>query len=104
MVQRLATGLTIRTDWPVSRLCYDAHSAVLTGPDGARLRARKVVVTASLAVLQAGRIAFVPPLPEAKAGALRRLRMGNAAKVRRHVQQSIQACMPWLQHLHLRMY
>lgn len=83
VVDKLRQGLAIRTRWPVSSISYDQGGAVLTGPDGARLGARKVVVTASLAVLQSGRLAFSPPLPADKQGALRRLRMGNAAKVRR---------------------
>jgi hypothetical protein len=83
VVDKLRQGLAIRTRWPVSNISYDQGGAVLTGPDGVRLGARKVVVTASLAVLQSGRLAFSPPLPADKQGALRRLRMGNAAKVRR---------------------
>jgi monoamine oxidase len=81
VVGRLEQGLAIRRSWPVSSITYDTGGAVLTGPGGARLGARKVVVTASLGVLQAGRIAFSPPLPADKQGAISRLRMGNAAKV-----------------------
>lgn len=81
VVDKLRQGLAIHTRWPVSNISYDQGGAVLTGPDGARLGARKVVVTASLAVLQSGRLAFSPPLPADKQGALRRLRMGNAAKI-----------------------
>jgi hypothetical protein len=53
----------------------------LTGAHGARIAARKVVVTAPLKVLQSGRIHFQPPLPPAKQAAIQRLRMGNAVKV-----------------------
>jgi hypothetical protein len=88
VVARLAAGLAIRTGWPVSDITYDAGGAVLTGPGGARLAARKVVVTASLGVLQSGRLRFSPPLPQAKQGALARLRMGNAAKVWRAVRDA----------------
>jgi monoamine oxidase len=82
VVDKLRQGLAIRTRWPVSDISYDQGGAVLTGPDGVRLGARKVIVTASLAVLQSGRMRFSPELPVDKQGALKRLRMGNAAKVR----------------------
>lgn len=97
VVDKLRQGLAIRTRWPVSSISYDQGGAVLTGPDGARLGARKVVVTASLAVLQSGRLAFSPPLPADKQGALRRLRMGNAAKVRR-AQHVCVSCLETLWH------
>lgn len=86
VVDRLRQGLAIRTGWPVSNIAYDQGGAVLTGPKGARLGARKVIVTASLAVLQSGRLGFSPELPLDKQGALSRLRMGNAAKVSRWTQ------------------
>ncbi|KAF8072874.1 PAO3 [Scenedesmus sp. PABB004] len=81
LVARLAEGLTIRTGCPVTSVTHDAAGALLRGPGGLALRARTVVITASLAVLQAGRIGFTPPLPADKVAAIRRLRMGNAAKV-----------------------
>ena len=81
VVDKLRQGLAIRTRWPVSNITYSQGGAVLTGPDGAKLGARKVIVTASLAVLQSGRLGFSPALPADKQGALSRLRMGNAAKV-----------------------
>jgi lysine-specific histone demethylase 1 len=81
VVDKLRQGLAIRTRWPVSNITYSQGGAVLTGPDGAKLGARKVIVTASLAVLQSGRLGFSPALPADKQGALKRLRMGNAAKV-----------------------
>ena len=81
VVDKLRQGLAIRTAWPVSSITYGQGGAVLTGPGGAQLGARKVIVTASLAVLQSGRLRFSPALPADKQGALSRLRMGNAAKV-----------------------
>jgi len=81
VVDKLRLGLAIRTNWPVTAIHYNEGGATLTGPGGARLGARKVIVTASLAVLQSGRLGFEPPLPHDKQGALSRLRMGNAAKV-----------------------
>jgi hypothetical protein len=81
VVDKLRQGLSIRKAWPVSNISYDQGGAVLTGPDGSKLGARKVIVTASLAVLQSGRLGFSPALSADKLGALSRLRMGNAAKV-----------------------
>lgn len=73
----------IHTNWPVHRIAHDREGAVVFGPHGQRLSCRHVLVTASLAVLQSGMITFEPPLPQAKQGALARLRMSNAIKVQR---------------------
>ena len=83
LVNQLAQPLAgnVQLDWPVHKISYGQDGATLHGPHGKRKRCRKVLVTASLAVLQAGIIAFEPPLPQAKAGALSRLRMTNAIKV-----------------------
>lgn len=81
LVDGLRAGLTIRTGCPITSITYSPAGALLTGPNGLRLGARKVVITASLAVLQQGRISFSPALPEPKAAAIKRLRFGNAAKV-----------------------
>ena len=42
---------------------------------------RHVIVTAPVSVLQAGCINFLPPLPDAKRDAIRRIKMGHYAKV-----------------------
>jgi hypothetical protein len=76
-------GLDIVTSFPVTSIQYGPSGALLTGPGGRQLRARTAVVTASLRVLQQGKVAFSPPLPAAKRGAIQRLRMGNAVKVGR---------------------
>jgi monoamine oxidase len=81
LVDSLRQGLTIRTGCPITSITYSPAGALLTGPNGVRLGARKVVITASLAVLQQGRIQFSPALPAPKAAAIKRLRFGNAAKV-----------------------
>ncbi|WIA08987.1 hypothetical protein OEZ85_008401 [Tetradesmus obliquus] len=81
LVDGLRAGLTIRTGCPITSITYSPAGALLTGPNGLRLGARKVVITASLAVLQQGRISFSPALPEPKAAAIKRLRFGNAAKI-----------------------
>lgn len=81
LVDNLKAGLDIRTGFPITAITYDHTGAVLTGPNGVRLGARKVIITAPLAVLQADKISFSPALPADKTAAIKRLRMGNAAKV-----------------------
>jgi hypothetical protein len=84
LVAHLAAGLppgAVRTGWPVERVTVDGDAVALTGPAGAQLRARRVVVTVPLALLQRGRVAFHPPLPPAKAAALGRVRVGRAMKI-----------------------
>ena len=49
--------------------------------DGLERRARRVVVTASVGVLQSGLLAFSPPLPAAMRAALGGLRMARYAKL-----------------------
>eukprot|EP00878_Enallax_costatus_P037744 GHUV01042707.1.p1 GENE.GHUV01042707.1~~GHUV01042707.1.p1 ORF type:complete len:209 (-),score=62.70 GHUV01042707.1:119-745(-) len=82
LVNNLRAGLDIRTSFPIKSITYDNTGAILTGPNGAKLGCRKVIITAPLAVLQQERIAFGPALPAAKTAAVKRIRMGNAAKVR----------------------
>jgi protoporphyrinogen oxidase len=45
-------GLDLLTSFPVTAIHYSPNGAVLRGPGGRELRARKVVVTAPLRVLQ----------------------------------------------------
>ena len=71
----------IQTSWPVHSINYSQDGATLHGPNGRRKDCRKVLVTASLAVLQRGGIAFQPQMPQAKRAALGRLKMSNAIKV-----------------------
>eukprot|EP00878_Enallax_costatus_P027136 GHUV01029188.1.p1 GENE.GHUV01029188.1~~GHUV01029188.1.p1 ORF type:complete len:433 (+),score=137.10 GHUV01029188.1:367-1665(+) len=81
LVNNLRAGLDIRTSFPIKSITYDNTGAILTGPNGAKLGCRKVIITAPLAVLQQERIAFRPALPAAKTAAVKRIRMGNAAKI-----------------------
>lgn len=79
MASFVPTG-RIRTSWPVETVAWGPGGATLAGPAG-RARARRVVVTVPLALLQRGDIAFDPPLPPHKAGALARLKVGAATKI-----------------------
>ena len=72
----------LRANWAVRRIEHGADGALLHGPAGQQLRCRAVVVTVPLAQLQAGAIAFSPPLRPQQRGALARLKMSNAVKAR----------------------
>lgn len=50
-----------------------------------QLRAKHVLLTVPVTVLQRGDILFTPPLPEAKQNAIQRVKMSNAVKVRRGI-------------------
>ena len=83
LVDHLAAGVpTIRARWPVERVCANdkGEYVELTGPAGT-LRARRVIMTIPLALLQRNRVAFDPPLPPAKTDAIARLRVGAAIKL-----------------------
>ena len=90
MAVRLPAGC-VRTGWAVAGVRvvggggegtgHEPSSVVLTGPGGQTLTASTAIIAVPLAVLKAGRIAFDPPLPPAKRGAMARLRVGQACKV-----------------------
>jgi monoamine oxidase len=69
------------TSCPITSISHSAGGATLHAADGRELRAKKLVLTMSLKVLQSGKVKFTPQLPEEKRAAIGRLRMGNAVKV-----------------------
>jgi monoamine oxidase len=82
----------VRLEWPVSAVevvsgfCGGDSGAVTTsvclvGPGGARVTATTAIMAVPLAVLQAGCIAFTPPLPPEKAAGFSRVRVGHAMKI-----------------------
>lgn len=94
------TPLDVRTRAPVSRICYTmtsedvegASSGAGNGPtarkkamveceDGTSIEADFVVSTVPLGVLKNGGVAFDPPLPSWKAGAIERMGFGVLNKV-----------------------
>lgn len=80
--QLAAKGGRVVLSAPVARVAYDASSRVtVTTTDGRAFGARFAVVTLPLGVLQANSVAFSPPLPAAKRGAINRLGMGTLNKV-----------------------
>lgn len=80
VVAALAEGLDVRLDQPVSRIVYDDAGVTVSTPAG-ELRGSHAIVTVSLGVLKANKIAFEPPLPASKRAAIERLDMGNLEKV-----------------------
>ena len=80
VVNALAEGLDIRLNQPVSRIVHDESGVRLSTPSG-ELRGSHAIVTASVGVLKAGKIAFEPLLPESKREAIERLDLGNFEKV-----------------------
>lgn len=80
LVARLAEGLPIRLEAPVSRIRQGDGGVVAEGPGGV-LRARGCIVTVSTGVLAAGGIGFDPPLPEPVRQAVLGLPQGLLSKV-----------------------
>lgn len=81
LVSAAAAGLDIRTDWPVTSVTQDAAGVTVTGADGQTLTGAVTIVTVPLGVLQAGAIAFDPPLPDEKTAAISALGMGLLDKL-----------------------
>ena len=80
ITERLAEGIEILLGHEVKQIDHSgARVDVLTGRGS--FTAKHVLVTVPLGVLQAGRIAFNPPLPKAKRDAVRQMRMGVFNKV-----------------------
>ncbi|WP_203072520.1 flavin monoamine oxidase family protein [Falsiroseomonas ponticola] len=79
LVARLAEGLPVVLDAPVTRLAWGGRQAVAEGPFGT-LRARAVVVTIPASLLAAEAIRFDPPLPAAVLQAAHDLPLGQVVK------------------------
>lgn len=80
ITERLAEGIEILLGHEVKQIDHSgARVDVLTSRGS--FTAKHVLVTVPLGVLQAGRIAFNPPLPKAKRDAIRQMRMGVFNKV-----------------------
>lgn len=77
----LAEGLDVRLSSVVRAVSQSDVGAVVELTDGSTTTAAHVVVTVPLGVLQAGDVAFDPPLAAPVAGALGRLGMGVYDKV-----------------------
>lgn len=79
--QALAQGVEVMLNSPVERIAWSDDGVLLTLTNGDDVRARRVIVTVPLGVLQAGRPLFDPPLPEAKRSAIDAIAMGHVTKI-----------------------
>jgi polyamine oxidase len=80
LIEQLSAGLDVRLGAPVTGVEHGGDKAIVH-TDGETFEADRVVVTVPLGVLQAGAIAFDPPLGAGHAAALERLAMGTLEKV-----------------------
>jgi monoamine oxidase len=76
---KLAEGLDIVFDCPISAIRYSKHAVVAETAKGT-CQAKQIIVTLPLGVLRAGRVLFDPPLPPRKTEAVARLGIGSLAK------------------------
>ena len=79
LVDAVAAGLDVRCEQPVVVARWNDHGVEVEARE--RVRARAVIVTLPLGVLQAGSVRFEPELPVAKLKAVSDLRMHPAAKI-----------------------
>lgn len=87
----LARGLDVRLEQVVESIEYhhddndpknkDTSLVTVTTSNGVVYRAKKLIVTVPLGVLQHNKILFSPPLPQEKEAAIARLGMGTLEKV-----------------------
>lgn len=73
LVDGLTKGVPILYNSPASRVHYGTSGVTVVTTQGRAITADACVVTVPLGVLKAGKISFMPPLPTAKATAIKRL-------------------------------
>ncbi len=77
----LSAGLPVICGAVVTTIRWSDDQAEMTLADGRSLRARRVIITVPVSLLQAGQIEFDPPLPPAKQAALAAIPMGHVTKL-----------------------
>jgi len=80
LMDALAEGLDVRLDTPVASVEW-SDTGVVVSAGTERFEAERVVITLPLAILQAGDVAFDPPLPPDKVAAAEGLGAGPVAKI-----------------------
>lgn len=80
IADRLAAGLDLRLDHPVSKVSQTGDGVVVTTPNGT-FEADYAVVTVPLGVLKAHHLEFAPELPREKQAAIGRVAFGLLNKV-----------------------
>jgi monoamine oxidase len=81
LAEAVADGLTIELGWVVAAIEHDADGVTVVADDGRRINADSAIVTLPLGVLQAGTVAFDPPLPASTTAAIGALGMGLLDKL-----------------------
>jgi monoamine oxidase len=80
-VEKLGDGLPVCLNSPVTEVDYSADGVKVSVVGGRVFEGRNVLVTVSVGVLKAKKIASKPELPKEKLEAIDRLQMGNMQKV-----------------------
>ena len=73
LVEGLTKGVPILYNSPASRVHYGTSGVTVVTTQGRAITADACIVTVPLGVLKADKISFSPPLPAAKAKAIKRL-------------------------------
>jgi len=81
ILEPLKAGLDIRLNRPVERIEYEAGDGASVYAGGREFEADFVICTCPLGVLQAGKIAFDPPLPAKVRKRINWIGMGNVSKI-----------------------
>lgn len=81
VVQALAEGLDIELGAVVDTIAWGGPGVTVILADGRAYGADQVVITLPLGVLKAGRVRFVPELPQWKLSAIRRLGVATVLKL-----------------------
>uniref|UniRef100_A0A7S3E4S6 Amine oxidase domain-containing protein n=1 Tax=Chloropicon laureae TaxID=464258 RepID=A0A7S3E4S6_9CHLO len=89
VVNKLASGVSVLRNWQAKRIEYGGCGGRGQGKrccrvvreNGDVVECDAVIVTVPLTILKAGDIAFSPPLPSEKLGAISRIGMSTAVKV-----------------------
>lgn len=80
VIQTLAKDVDVRLAHPVTAIEDTGDGVRVTTVEGSVFEADATVVTVPLGVLKAGKVSFMPPLPEKKLRAIDALGMGNLHK------------------------
>jgi len=81
LIAKLGDGLPVQLNTPVKQIELTSRSIVEIETGRGRLVARGVIVTASTAVLAAGKIKFAPELPKRHLDAINGLRLGSYDRI-----------------------
>lgn len=93
----LAQGLEVNLNTAVTQIDWDETGATLHVADQPPIRARRVVVTVPLGVLQAGTLRFCPVLSPQKEQAINALAMGSVVKLALWFEQAFWPPFAFLQ-------